>query len=123
MPVFREKPDKLNLNLSNGSNDVKIKVDCYHGTQVSVSFYHNSLVTLSCGNTKKIENSNSLKEKSITFNGSANNPDGEQIKIIHTIWEENGNSIEYAITEDYSGEIVWDYDNNNPSYEFQVNFI
>ncbi|MBE0573609.1 hypothetical protein IH575_01765 [Candidatus Dojkabacteria bacterium] len=123
MPVFREKSDKLNLILSNGSNDVKIKVDCYYGTQVSVSFYHKSLVTLSCGNTKKIENSNSLKGKSITFNGAANNPNGGQIKIIHTIWEENGNSIEYAIPEDFSGEIAWDSNNINPSYEFQVNFI
>lgn len=122
MPVFREKPDKLNLNLSTSSNKVRIKVDCYFGTQVSVSFYHGSVVTLSCRENKEIDISNSLKGQAVVFNGSANNPDGGQVKIVHKIWEENGNSIEYTISEDYSGETPWDPANNNPSYEFQVNF-
>lgn len=121
MAIYKEKQDKLNINLTNSDNLVKIKVDCYYGTVASVSFYHESLKTVQCGETEVIGKAKDLNNSTIEFNGTANNPDGAQIKIVHTIYEGPGETVTYTFSDDYSGIPDFNSDDEHPDYKFFLN--
>jgi len=121
MSIYKEQKNKLNLDLSDSEKKVKIKIDCYNGTIGSVSFYHNNPKTLKCGQTRVIGKAKDLKNKNIEFNGAANNPDGEDIKIVHTIFEENGETITYSFPENFSGNPDFDPNDEHPDYKFFLN--
>lgn len=123
MAIYKEKKEKLNLNVSNSNNEVKISVDCYNGTTTQVSIDTGSLVIAGCSETKVIEKASFLKGKTLEFSCAANNPDSNQIKVIHKIFEAGGNEITYIFPDDYTGEPAYDKNDDNPSYTFYVNFI
>jgi FlaG/FlaF family flagellin (archaellin) len=122
MPIFVEKHDKLNLNVSDTSNLVKITVDCDDGTLTSVAFDSGNLETVHCGETVIVGKAKDLKGKTIEFNGLASNPSGDSINVKHTIFEEGSNKIIYVFPDNFSG--VPKYSGQpDPSYTFYVNFI
>lgn len=122
MAIYKEQPSKLNHVLSDSDNPVKIKIDCFYGTVASVSFYHNGLKSINCGETTVIGKASELKGVTIEFNGAANNPDGQAVKVSHTIFEENGNTTTYTFPNDYTGTPEFDPNDENPDYKFFVNF-
>lgn len=123
MPIYEEIEDKLKLNVSDTNQSVKISVDSYHGTVASVSFDNGIIKTVHAGETTEVGKASELKGKSIEFSCSANNPDGDQIKITHTIFENEGNAIIYSFPDDYTGTNNYDNSDENPSYAFLVTFI
>ena len=123
MAIFTEQKEKLNLQLSDSDNDVNITVDCFNGTIASVAFNNNRIVLVHCGETMLIGKASRLKGKMIKFNGSADNPDGNAIKVTHNIFEVEGNQIDYTFPDDYTGDPPYDSDDDNPSYTFFVNFL
>jgi len=122
MCIYKEKPDKLNLNVTNSNQEVKIKLDCYFGTVASVSFYHNGLKTINCGEEETIDEATNIKGSQDEFNGKANNPNNQQIRVVHTIYEVGGDSIEYIFPDDYTGNPPYDPNDKNPDYKFFVNY-
>ena len=72
MPIYKEQKNKLILNLSNSNNEVKIKVDCFNGTGVELSFVSGEdVLSIECGVSEIIGTAIDLKNKSIKFNGEA----------------------------------------------------
>ena len=51
------------------------------------------------------------------------NPDGDEIKITHTIFEVEDQPLIYTFPEDYTGTNNYDSSDENPTYVFLVNFI
>jgi hypothetical protein len=121
MAVYIEKKEKLNLFLSDSDNEVKITVNCYYGAMAAVSFYQDGLKTVRCGETKVIGKASELKGKSVEFNGKANNPGGNNVKVEHKIHEVSENSIIYIFPDDYTGSPDYDPNDENPNYKFFVN--
>ncbi len=122
MAIYIEKKEKLNLNVSNPDNDVKITVDCYIGTVAEVAVDTGRIITIGCGETKTIGIASALKGITLAFDGDADNPDNNQIKISHKIFEVDGNEINYTFPDDYTGNPPYDNADKNPSYTFFVNF-
>lgn len=123
MEIYKENPDKLNFTLNDSENDVTISLDCFHGTVGSVSFFYKGLKNIVCGKTIVIDTASELKGKTIPFKGKANNPDGNTIQLKHTIRQGEENILEYTFPDDYSGTPDYDETNENPNYEFSVNFV
>ena len=123
MAIYTEKTKKLNLVLSNSSNLVKIKVDCYNGTLASVSFNTGGIKNVHCGENEVIGLAKNLKGNTIEFDGLASNPGSDAIKLIHTIIEEGGKKIIYTFPNDYSDVPAYNKEDLDPSYSFIVNFI
>ncbi|OFX28206.1 MAG: hypothetical protein A2X08_10515 [Bacteroidetes bacterium GWA2_32_17] len=123
MSVYKEKKEKNILTISNLNNPIKLKVDCQYGTISEVTFNHNELKTVGCGENKIVGSASELKGKTINFNGASGNPSGGQIKIIHTIYEEGGNELIYIFPDNYSGNPYFDENDQEPSYKFYINFI
>jgi len=123
MNEYVEKEGKLVFRISGLNNPVQIKVDCQYGTLSKVSFFHNGLETVGCGEEDTIGAGQNLKHHTIEFNGASGNPDGGKIKIIHTIYETGGNSLVYTFPDDYTGKPPYDLNDQEPSYVFTVNFI
>ncbi len=121
MAIYKEKPTKLNLNLSSNSNTVTIEFNSFQGTVGSLMFIYKGAKVVKVGEKIKMDSANKLKDKTLTFGGAANNPDGEKISLGFIISEENGESIEYKFTDDYSGTPEYTND-QEPNYEFKVNF-
>ena len=112
--MFTEKKDKLNLNVSNSNNEIKISVDCFNGTIAEVSVDPGNLIIVGCGEKKVIGIASALKGQTLEFNGSANNPNNNPIKVSHKIFEVGGNEITYTFTDDNT--------NSTASYTFFVKF-
>ena len=123
MPIYEENEDKLNLDVSDSEQSVKITVDTYHGTVASVSFDNGTIKTVNGGETLEIGKASELKGRSLEFSGSANNPDGDEIKITHIVFEDDNQPIIYTFPEDYTGTNNYDSSDENPTYVFLVNFI
>jgi hypothetical protein len=123
MAIYVEKSDKLNLSVTDTDNPVKITVNCFNGTLVELSFYWKTARLVSCGQTIEIGTAKELKNKKIEFTGLASNPDGNNIKIEHVIFEENGNSIKYTFPDDYKGTPDLDKTAQTVTYTFTVNFL
>jgi len=123
MPIYKERDDKLELIVDNSDNMVKIKVDCYNGTLISLSYDNGNIRTVHCGETEEIGDAEDLKIKSpIEFVGSASNPDGEKIKVEISIFDDDDHSISYTFPDDYTGSPEYDDNDENPTYRFFVNF-
>ncbi len=123
MPIYEENENKLNLDVSDSEQLVKITIDSYHGTVASVSFDHGTIKTVNGGETLEIGKASELKGSSLEFTGSANNPDGNDIKIRHTIFEFEDQPLIYTFPDDYTGTNNYDSSDENPTYVFLVNFI
>ena len=123
MPIYKEKADKNILLISDSDNPVVFKVDCQFGTIAEVSYDLNGLKTVGCGEQTILGPASALKGLTMTFNGSSGNPDGKQIKIIHTFYEEGGNILIYNFPGDYTGKPDFDEQDQEPSYKFYVKFI
>ncbi len=130
MATYEEQNGKLILNLSEvDENEVFIRVDCFNGTVCSLSYFDigGQLITLNCGETGKIGTVGEIRTQQMSLDGSANNPDGQDISVLHTIYESNGteneNEISYNFTNDYTGNPPYDENDENPDYTFYVNFI
>lgn len=121
--IYTENEDKNILTVSFKDNLVSITIDCQYGTLASVSFFHKMLKTVRCGESELIGTAKELKGKTIEFNGSAGNPTDGQIKIIHTIYEENGNELIYTLPDDYSGTPAFIGTKSQISYTFCVKFV
>ena len=122
MPEFKEREDKLTLVLSATDNPVKLKVDCQFGTIANVSCIHEELISVPCGEEKTFGETSNLKGETIEFNGASGNPSGSDVKIIHTVYEQNGNKIIYTFPDDYTGEPEFDSNDLEPSYVFYIKF-
>ena len=120
--MFTEKKDKLNLNVSNSNNEIKISVDCFNGTIAQVSVDPGKLIIIGCGETKVIGIASALNGKTLEFNGDADNPNNNPIKVRHKIYEVGGNEITYTFPDGYTGVPAYDNTDSNPSYTFFVNF-
>jgi len=123
MPIYEENADKLNLAVSDSEQSVKITIDSYHGTVASVSFDNGTIKTVNNGETLEVGKASELKGRSLEFSGSANNPDGDEIKITHTIFEVEDQPLTYTFPEDYTGTNSHDSSDENPTYVFVINFI
>lgn len=121
--IYREKGDKLTLFLSQNENAVKIKIKCFNCTFGKLRFHFNDFIGVDFGETKVIGKSNLLKDKTIKFKAVAQNMDENNIKIIHTIYEENGNSLSYTFPDDYTGTPQYNNSSQIIDYEFTVKFI
>jgi hypothetical protein len=122
MAIYVEKPEKLNLAVSNSDNPVKLKVDCQYGTVASVAFNFNGRKTVRYGNEIVIGSANALKGKRIKFTGISSNPERGKIKTIHEIFEKGGNSLTYVFPDYYTGDPVFNTGDAQPTYEFTINF-
>lgn len=120
--LYTEKEGKNTITISGTDNLIKLRVDCQYGTLASVSFYSLKLVMVGCGKAETVRLARDLKGKTIEFNGSAGNPDGGQLKIIHTIYEENGNKLTYIFPDDYTGTPDFNATDKQLSYVFCVKF-
>ena len=118
MPVYIEKKDKLKLKVSNTDKQIKIKVECYNGTIVTVKFFDNIFKNVYCGETRVIGTAAELKGKTLIFTGIAKNPNGEIVKIKHTIFEVGGNKVTYTFPDGYTGEPDFNSADPLPDYHF-----
>jgi len=123
MAIYTEQRIKLNLNLTNSNNLVKIEVNCYNGTVASVNPGQRNQSPIHCGETRTLGKASDLKGKTVRFNCAANNPDEDEIKIEHIIFEEDENSIEYTFPNDYTGTPNFNKNDEHLNYKFYVNFI
>lgn len=130
MPIYEEKKDKLKLDVFDSDQLVKITVDTYHGTTVYVSVYLSGEISKTVPDpdnnderTIVIGKASELKGKTIRFTGAARNPDGNQIKISHKIFEGDDNSLIYTFSDDYTGTNNYDNSDQVPTYRFYVTFI
>lgn len=121
--LYIEKEDKNKVIITATDHPIKLRVDCQYGTMASVSFFFQRLVTVHCGETKTIGTGRELKGKTVVFNVSAGNPGGGPVKIIFTVYEENGNKLVYAFPDDYTGSPVYNPADDSPSIEFAVIFV
>jgi len=133
MPIYKEKKDKLKLNISDSEESVKITVDTYHGTNVSVRVSLSGEINKKVpdpdnpdddtNNTIVIGKASDLIGKTIRFTGSARNPDGDQIKVSHSIFEGDDNSLIYTFPNDYTGTNNYANSDQVPTYRFYVTFM
>lgn len=128
MPIYKEKKEKLNLIISNNDNLVKITVNTFNNTIAPVHIYLSGEIDKMVpddnnNNTVVIGKASELKDKTIIFRSTASNPDGNSIKVSHTIFEEGGNSLTYTFPDDYTGILPYDHSDLIQSYKFYVNFI
>jgi hypothetical protein len=123
MAIYVETKSKLNFNVSNSANLVKIKVDCYNGTVASVNGNHPNSDAIHCGEVQELGVASDIGDGTIRFNCAANNPGGEAIKIKHTIYEEGGESLTYIFPDDYTGTPDFDENDEHVDYKFYINFI
>jgi hypothetical protein len=119
MPIYVENPDKLNLQISDSQIDVIIKVNCYCGTRTTVAFESGYA---KCKKSVVIGKASELKGQTVLFSGSAYNALDNNIRVKHTIQEENGNELIYIFPDDYAGNPEYPLSDENPTYEFTVNF-
>ncbi len=123
MSIYIENQDKNVIQLQSEQSNVLLKVDCQHGTYAAVTDNYHPSNTVDCGNEMVIGKVAELKEKVLKFTGTSGNPSGDQIKIIHTIYEEGGIQINYTFPDDYSGTPDFDNEDSEPTYIFFVKFI
>lgn len=123
MPIYKEKEDKNILLVSDLNNLVVFKVECQFGTITEVSYDLNGLKTVGCGEQIILGTASTLKGRTMTCNGSSGNPEGKQITIIHTFYEEGGETLIYDFPGDYTGEPDFDEQDPEPSFKFYVKFI
>jgi hypothetical protein len=122
MASYKEKKDKLNLNVSDSNNMVKIQVDCNTGTVVAVSYRGEVIKTVHCGKIEDLGEAKNLKGRTLKFVGDANNPDNGTINVQHKIYEEGGESVIYTFPDDYTGDPKYDSTDNHPLYKFSINY-
>lgn len=122
MTIYKDLNPTRILDLSDSGNLVKIKMDCIFGTMASVNFKHINKKSVTCGKTADIGTVDKLKGLTIEFNGEASNPDNKEIKVIHTIYEGNGNSTSYIFPHEYNGMSAFDPSDEHPDYKFFVKF-
>ncbi len=122
MSVYDEKMDKFSFITSNSGKPVKLKVETHYGTLVSVALKKESTITVHEDEEKEIGNNGDLKGKTMIFAGVSGNPDNGQIKIIHTISQQDGNTISYTFPDDYTGSPNFNNSDKQPSYFFYVKF-
>ncbi|MBL4708214.1 MAG: hypothetical protein JKY48_07225 [Flavobacteriales bacterium] len=122
MPIYREKENKLNLTVSDSDNIVSIEIECQNGTIASAAFTSNAAVNVTCGNSATVSTASNLKDDYDIFSCIASNPNGDEIKVVHTIKEANGQEIKYTFPDDYTGSTPYNTTDLTPSYEFTVNF-
>jgi len=123
MPIYKEKEDKISLELTSESNKVFITVDCYSGTLISLSFDVGTIKTIHCGDTEEIGDAEDLKNKSpIKFVGSASNPEDDNIEVKVTFFDDDDNSVSYTFPDEYTGLPEYENSDKNPTYQFTVIF-
>ena len=119
--TYVEKESRLNLDVTNSDNEIKFQIDCFNGTQANVSLFNGDEKELLCGEAKSIGKASALKGKTVFVIGAADNPDGEAIKIVHKIFETNGNSLTYIFPDDYTGTPQFDKKDDHPDYKLFIN--
>jgi len=120
MPIYKERDDKLSFQVPD-TGEIKIKIDCYDGTIVRGSFHFNDFKHVNCGQTVVIGSAQGLKGKAIKVKGAAQNPDRNPVKIQHTIFDDQGNSVSYTFPDNYSGTPEYTSPPANVDYEFKIN--
>jgi hypothetical protein len=79
-------------------------------------------VTASCGETETIGTGSAMNGKTLKFHGASGNPGGDPVKVVHTIYQEDGEELVYTFPDDYTGTPDFDPNDQNPSYVFYVKF-
>lgn len=122
MAVYTEKEEKLTFQLNGSTDPVKIELVSVSATEVSVTYGFPPQTVNSQNPVKEVGSPTSLKNKAISFNGSANNPMGNFNKVKHII-SQGDKQLIYTISDDYTG--VPDYldTDETVAYCFKVKFI
>ena len=120
MPIYTEKEDKLKLELSDSGKQVKIKITCYYKTTVGISTSVTDYDIYPCKKLAPLGKTGELKGKTVSFDGTARNPDLQNIRIKHKIYEVGGKQITYTIPDDYTGDPDFDGQSIYAKYRFFV---
>lgn len=125
MSAYSENQNTNKLRLSsNGSNEVKVEMNCYHGTTAGLSFIspkHSPYIEK--GETAVIDTVESLKAKGmIAFICDADNYSGAAGSLEFIISEVGGNSITYRFPSDYDGTPDVAKDEDSPFLTFYCKF-
>ncbi|GLB47868.1 hypothetical protein [Neptunitalea lumnitzerae] len=125
MAVYIEKSGKLVMKVNNDHSEVMLKLNTYHGTIATVSFYDilNNEKMVHYGGKIQVGTGKQLKGKTIVFVGASGNPDGGQIKIEHLFLENNIAELEYTFPNHYTGSPAVEPQDEQPTYIFTVTFI
>lgn len=121
--VYREKDEKLELQVSGSEAEVSLKVTCYHGTIVKVSYSNLGPKTLSCGEKGNVGKENTLKGARRLYTGSGNNPLEGKFRVVHEFSAPGGVKLTYTFPDDYTGENAFDESDENPTFQFIMNYI
>ncbi len=121
MPVYKEQEDKLTFNLADTDEEVTITLTDYQGTRVSVSYGFPPKRVNNDSPNGVVGTYATLKGKTITFTGSANNPLENNNRVKHTI-QRGTQVLDYTFSDDYTGAPDYEDTSGNISYQFKVKF-
>jgi hypothetical protein len=123
MPIYKEKKEKLTLEIISNERPVNIRVACYYGTTSEISYYLNDLKEVPIGEEVKLGTGSELKGKRLLFTSAASNKDGLEIKLDFTLTQEGTEPLTYTFPEDYTGTPDFNTEDQEPTHQFHVKFV
>ncbi|MDX2360754.1 MAG: hypothetical protein QNK23_08100 [Crocinitomicaceae bacterium] len=121
MSIYKDGKDKLEFTLK-GSGKVYMSVDALNQSRTCVTCNSNNAQVFNGDPKKEIGNSNSINGKLVRFTGAGEKRTNDNVKFVHTISQDGGDSIEYVFPQDYTGEVAFEESDEMPSYMFYIKF-
>lgn len=123
MPIYKEKPGKLNFSIVENTHPVKITLTNEYGTVSSISYGWPSKNLNNDHLSDEVGDYQLLKNNTVIFSGESNNPSGSNNTLKITVNQmDNAQVLTYHFPDDYTGEESYTNTAGNISFEFRLKF-